>query len=249
MRFYTSIFLFFFILYTQNLSAAISDFNSLIKGKKESIIANPQGLQNTLHSFSLEKEKVIAAFSELEKTLVLDNFPIGKTQLSTVELTISPSSVDSRTKVFVGNQQIPLPFVSSFIGSIPNEPGSSVLLTTSQGHIYCWIMRSSGEQFVVTPSHTLSLDNEHHILSQNEFILIAVTDFYNWTDLWSGDQCYDGAFCNWMKFRMTSSTAGANDATRWAPSNFQIRIGDGSGTDTISSTSNLTMTQIKKYPI
>jgi hypothetical protein len=170
MRFYTSLLLFFFILFTQNISAANSDFNSLIKGKKESIIANPQGLSHTLHSFSLEKERVIATFSELDKTLVLDNFPIGQNQLSTVELTFSPSSVDSRTKVFIGNQQIPLPFVSSFIGSIHNEPGSSVLLTTSQGNIYCWIMRSSGEQFVLTPSHTLSLDNEHHILSQNEFI-------------------------------------------------------------------------------
>ena len=106
MRFYISLLLFFFILYTQNISAASSDFNSLIKGKKESTIAHPQGLQNTFSSFTLENEKVIAAFSELDKTLVLDNFPIGNKQLSTVELTISPSSVDSRTKVFIGNQQV-----------------------------------------------------------------------------------------------------------------------------------------------
>jgi hypothetical protein len=86
-------------------------------------------------------------------------------------------------------------------------------------------------------------------LSQNEFIMIATSDFYNWTDNWSGDQCYDGAYCNWMKFRVNSSSAGANDATRWAPSNFQIRIGDGSGTDTIASTSNLTITQVKKHQI
>ena len=121
MRFYISLLLFFFILYTQNISAANSDFNSLIKGKKESTIAHPQGLQYTFSSFSLENKKVIAVFSELDKTLVLDNFPIGNNQLSTVELTISPSSVDSRTKVFIGNQQIPLPFVSSFIGTIHNE--------------------------------------------------------------------------------------------------------------------------------
>jgi alanine dehydrogenase len=42
----------------------------LIKGKKESTIAYPQGLQYTFSSFSLEKEKVIAVFSELDKTLV-----------------------------------------------------------------------------------------------------------------------------------------------------------------------------------
>lgn len=82
-------------------------------------------------------------------------------------------------------------------------------------------------------------------LSQNEFIMIATSDFYNWTDQWSGDQCYDGAFCNWMKFRVTT----ANDATRWAPSNFRLRIGDSSGTDTIASTSNITITQVKKHPI
>ena len=170
MRFYISLLLFFFILYTQNISAANSDFNSLIKGKKESTIAHPQGLQYTFSSFSLENKKVIAVFSELDKTLVLDNFPIGNKQLSTVELTISPSSVDSRTKVFIGNQQIPLPFVSSFIGTIHNEPGSSVLLTTSQGNIYCWVIRSSGEQFIVAPTHKPSIYNEHHIINQNEFI-------------------------------------------------------------------------------
>ena len=111
---------------------------------------------------------------------------------------------------------------------------------------------SSGKNNATTASSVRSnwrIIYRMRALSQNEFILIAVTDFYNWTDLWTGDQCYDGAFCNWMKFRMNSSTAGANDATRWAPSNFQIRIGDGSGTDTISSTSNLTITQIKKHPI
>jgi hypothetical protein len=75
----------------------------------------------------------------------------------------------------------------------------------------------------------------------------ATSDFYKWTDLWSvTDEPYDVAFCNWMKFRMNSGTAGANNATRWAPSNFQIRIGDGSGGETISSSSNLTITQVKK---
>jgi hypothetical protein len=84
-------------------------------------------------------------------------------------------------------------------------------------------------------------------LSQNEFIMVATSEFYNYTDLWtSTDQPYDGAYCNWMKFRMNSSTAGANNATRWAPSNFQIRIGDGSGSETISSSSNLTITQVKR---
>ena len=102
------------------------------------------------------------------------------------------------------------------------------------------------------PTTALSVRNNWRViyrmraLSENQFIMIATSDFYNWTDQWSGNHCYDGAFCNWMKFRMNSNGAGANDATRWAPFNFRIRVGDGSGSDTISSSSNLTITQVKR---
>jgi hypothetical protein len=83
-------------------------------------------------------------------------------------------------------------------------------------------------------------------LSQNEMLMIATSDFYNYTDAWGAEQIYNGAFCNWMKFRVNSNGVAANDATRWAPSNFQIRIGEN-GTETISSTSNITITQVKKH--